>query len=328
MTNATNDKLDKLVLETLEILGVLGIPVADLPKRRKEKMAKAFLAVAGMKTTSSWVDVKDLNSGHKLLSREVLRYMNQHLKEKIADGSYDDIRRKDLVLPVEAGIVIKSVDNPLANTNDGTRRYALSPEYATLIRQYDTDTWDANLKTFLSGTQTLTDRLNKQRQLATIPVKLKSGAELLFSPSFHNQLQKAIIEEFLPRFGYGAEVLYVGDTEDKYLYLDKQTLKKLGFFEMAHDKLPDVLAFSKKKNWLYLIEAVHTSGEISELRKLTLTELAKKCSAELVFITAFLDRDTFRKYVKNIAWETEVWTASDPDHMVHFNGDKFLGPHT
>jgi adenine-specific DNA-methyltransferase len=45
-------------------------------------------------------------------------------------------------------------------------------------------------------------------------------------------------------------------------------------------------------------------------------------------VTAFPDRVTFRKFAKDIAWETEVWIADNPDHMIHFNGDKFLGPYT
>ncbi|MFS2517149.1 MULTISPECIES: BsuBI/PstI family type II restriction endonuclease [Parabacteroides] len=28
----------------------------------------------------------------------------------------------------------------------------------------------------------------------------------------------------------------------------------------------------------------------------------------------------------DIAWETEVWIAENPGHMIHFNGDRFIGP--
>ncbi|MEO1808710.1 MAG: BsuBI/PstI family type II restriction endonuclease, partial [Bacteroidota bacterium] len=158
-------------------------------------------------------------------------------------------------------------------------------------------------------------------------VKLPSGLALEFSIGKHNDLQKAIIEEFLPNYGFGAAVLYVGDTSDKYLYLDKKGLEKLSFFEISHQELPDVIAYSKKKNWLYLIEAVHSSGPISELRLLQLQKLTANCSAEIVYVTAFLNRAKFRQFVADIAWETEVWIADNPEHLIHFNGDKFLGPY-
>ena len=157
-------------------------------------------------------------------------------------------------------------------------------------------------------------------------MNLSSGLELAFSEGEHNELQKAIVEEFLPRFGYGAEILYIGDTSNKYLYLDKKKLEELNFFEISHEELPDIVAFSRKKKWLYLIEAVHSSGPISELRLLQLKKLTINCTVDLVFVTAFLNRKKFRQFIQDVAWETEVWIAENPDHLVHFNGEKFLGP--
>ena len=160
-----------------------------------------------------------------------------------------------------------------------------------------------------------------------VPAKLPSGKLLRFSPGEHNQLQKAIIEQFLPYYGHGAEVLYVGDTAAKYLVLEKARLKELSFFELAHGELPDVVAYSAEKNWLYLIEAVHSSGPISPLRLLELQKLTEECTAEIIYVTAFLDRETFRKFMADIAWETEVWIADAPQHVIHFNGHRFLGPY-
>ena len=97
--------------------------------------------------------------------------------------------------------------------------------------------------------------------------------------------------------------------------------------EISHEELPDIIAYSKEKNWLYLIEAVHSSGPISEIRLLQLQKLTEKCTADIVYVTAFLNRPKFRQFMAEIAWETEVWIADNPDHMVHFNGDKFLGPY-
>lgn len=121
--------------------------------------------------------------------------------------------------------------------------------------------------------------------------------------------------------------MYVGDTADKYLHLDKDALRDLIFFEISHEELPDIIAHSAEKNWLFLIEAVHSSGPINEIRLLQLKKLTEKCTAAIIYVTAFLDRTTFRKFMADIAWETEVWIASNPDHLIHFNGEKFLGPY-
>jgi type II restriction enzyme len=138
-------------------------------------------------------------------------------------------------------------------------------------------------------------------------------------------LKKAIIEEFLPRYGADCSVLYIGDTSNKSLHIETEELKKLNFFELSHDELPDIIAYSNKHNWLYLIEAVYSSGPMSETRVLELRKMLKDCKAELIFVTAFLTRTDFRKWQMDIAWETEVWTADHPDHLVHFNRHKFLG---
>ena len=112
------------------------------------------------------------------------------------------------------------------------------------------------------------------------------------------------------------------------LYVDEEQLKSLKFFELSHDKLPDIIAYHAQNNWLYLIEAVHSSGSISETRLLELKKLTENCTADIVYVTAFLNRVEFKKWITDIAWETEVWIADNPDHLIHFNGDKFLGSYS
>ena len=316
------------VNEALEILGALGVPVEGLTLRRQEKMAKAFLAVAGMQPKTPWADAKDSADGRQLLSRQVTAAMNLFWDEAIADSSYDDIRRKDLVMPVAALVVLNSAKNPNANTNDGTRGFALNPAAANAIRAFGTLQWHKEVAAFLQGRQSLAEQLQRQRNLARIPVQIKDSLTLTFSPGAHNLLQKQVIESFLPIFGFGAQVLYVGDTANKNLFVDKAGLAELAFFELAHDKLPDVVAYSKAKNWLYLIEAVTTVNPISELRRRTLALLTAQCKADVIYVTAFADRTAYKKFAHDIAWETEVWIADAPEHMIHLNGDKFLGPHS
>jgi hypothetical protein len=46
-----------------------------------------------------------------------------------------------------------------------------------------------------------------------------------------------------------------------------------------------------------------------------------------VYVSAFPDGKTFGRYRRAIAWESEVWIADAPTHMIHFNGNRFLGPY-
>lgn len=308
--------------EALAILSSVGIPLANKTSRSLERMAMAFMAVAGV--TKNWEEASDTRF---LKTREVIQFINQNFEENMSPSSYDNIRRKDLKLLVVGDFILNRSDKPLAATNDPTRGYSLSKEFKELIQTYGTPAWEESLETFMSERPALDKLLARQRNLTKVPIKLPSGASIFFSSGKHNDLQKAIIEEFLPRYGYGCEVLYVGDTADKFLVIDEQRLKELNFFELLHEELPDIVAYSPQRNWLYLIEAVHSSGPISEVRLLELKKLTEHCKAELVFVTAFLTKSEFRTWAKEIAWETEVWIAENPDHLIHFNGDKFMGPY-
>lgn len=321
ITRSTKSQsVQKIINEALGILDSVGIPLNTKTERGMEKMAVCFLAVAGVKKDWSKA-VENAN----LKSRDIITIVNENFEEKISSGSYDDIRRKDLKLLVLADIIINSGVNKGSATNDPTRGYALHPDFKNLIVTYKTADWKSTLQTFNENKPSLAEILSRKRNLEQIPVKLPNGKPLELSLGEHNILQKEIIEQFLPRFGSDCSVLYIGDTSNKSLHMEIEELKKLNFFELSHDELPDIIAFSEKNNWLYLIEAVHSSGPMSEIRVHQLKKLLKDSKAELIFVTAFLNRTEFRKWVIDVAWETEVWIADNPDHMIHFNGHKFLG---
>jgi hypothetical protein len=320
--NQKSSKIVQLLEEAIRILVSVGIPISGKTERSLEKMAMSFLAVAGVK--KQWNEATDTLF---LKTREVIEVINQHFEENISAGSYDDIRRKDLKLLVIAGFIVNSADKPNAATNDPTRGYSLSNEFKNLIHHFGTPNWQPSLDIFMYNRPTLTDLLARKRDIPKVSIYLSNGKLLELSIGKHNDLQKAVIEEFLPRYGQNCELLYIGDTTHKMLYWDDVTLKKLQFFELAHEQLPDIIAYDATRNWLYLIEAVHSSGSISEVRMLELKRLTQKCTADLIYVTAFLTKVEFRKWVTEIAWETEVWIAENPDHLIHFNGGKFLGPY-
>jgi adenine-specific DNA-methyltransferase len=161
-----------------------------------------------------------------------------------------------------------------------------------------------------------------------IPVITTDGTVLSLTPGEHSVLIKAIIEEFAPRFAPGANLVYAGDTGDKMGRFDEILLRSLGVVVDQHGKMPDVVLYWKERNWLMLVESVTSHGPVDSKRHEELTKLFAKSTAGLVYVTAFPSRATMAKYLSDIAWETEVWNADAPTHLIHFNGDKFLGPHS
>lgn len=318
--------IKRMVFGMLDIFKAIGIPV-DGTDRSLERMAKACMAVGQIKTSFS--EAQSSEDGLFLKSREVLAFENKHYKEQIADSSYDDVRRKDLKLPVEAGIVVNSSSMVGQATNNPSRGYALSPAFTKLLHNYGTDNWTNSLTVFVQEAQSLKEELERRRELQKVPVTLPGGKRINLSYGEHNDLQKAIIESFLPIYGFNAVVLYVGDTADKFLHLEQEALEQLNFFVLEHEELPDVVAYSAEKNLLYLIEAYHVTGEWSEVRVRKVKRKLEEsgCTANVVFFTAFENKNVFRQKAKDIAWETEVWIADAPEHLVHFNGYKFLEIH-
>ncbi|MBQ9561469.1 MAG: hypothetical protein IJV10_04210 [Prevotella sp.] len=309
----------------LDILEAVGIPLEQEGDRTKVRIAEAALAVAGIRRSFS--EAVSSDEKHFLTTRKIIEFENDYLEGNYSSGSYDDIRRHHLILLTTAGYVVNSSQLDTQSTNNPTRGYAASPMFAELLRSYGTKSWKKTLEYFKLKNEELKEQLARKRELERIPVILPSGVEVRLSAGEHNELQRDIIQKFLPVYGFGAEVLYLGDTTDKYLVREDEKLKALNFFELEHEELPDVVAYSKDKNLLFLIEAVHSFGQMGEIRVRKLKEKLQDCTAQLIFVSAFENKKIFRKFSADIAWESEVWIADNPDHMIHFNGYKFLEIH-
>ncbi|BCH63833.1 hypothetical protein RvVAT039_10490 [Agrobacterium vitis] len=91
--------------------------------------------------------------------------------------------------------------------------------------------------------------------------------------------------------------------------------------------MPDVIIYYPEKNWLLLIESVTSHGPVDGKRHGELAKLFASATPGLVYVTAFPTRRIMAKYLSEIAWETEVWVAEAPTHLIHFNGVRFLGPY-
>ena len=210
-------------------------------------------------------------------------------------------------------------------TNSPNYRYRLTDEMLLLVKTFQSSLWEDQKNNFLKSHQNLIDLYSSKKAVRKMPVKI-NGDEFTFSPGKHNQLQKFIIEEFAPRFAENSECLYVGDTIQKDLVKNEEKLKELGFEITLHDKMPDVVLYSEDKNWIYFVESVTSVGAMEPKRIKEIEGMTENVSAGKIYVTAFLDFKTFKKFSESLAWETEVWIADMPDHMIHLNGDKFLGP--
>lgn len=309
------------------ILAELGLP----ERQQNERSALTLLALCNLKKTDDWSDAEQVSMsvvGNKNNPKYegIMRFIAKNYGKRYAENSRETIRRQTLHQFVQAGIVDQNPENPGLPTNSKDNHYRLTREAIKVIRSYGTEEWDTGLKNFKDRIGTLRDKYSQKRKFEMLSVKLANGTELDFSPGKHNEVQITVIQQFAPRFAPGSILLYVGDTANKDLYSDIEGLNQLSIPFDEHSKLPDIVLYDKDRKWLFLIEVVTSHGPVSPKRIIELEALLKECKAGKVYVTAFPDFREFKKHTDDIAWETEVWLAEIPDHMIHFNGNRFVGP--
>lgn len=323
---AKSEQVQRVIRQALHIMQCLGLPIDEYTDRKKEKAAMALLAVADVKKPSEWKKMKSANDDYAVTTKEIIEFDNKYLEDNISPGSYDYVLRDDLKQLLIAEIVVKS--KPDANISNPTRGYKIAVEYAKLIRNYGQPDWGEQVATFNRMHPSYQERLTPSRNIPLIPVCTPDGKVFSLKEGEHNIIQKLVIEDFLTRFGYGATLLYVGDSDNKFgVCFEKDKLIELGFSDLKQGKLPDIVAYSEDKDWIYMIEAYHTSNPITPERKKELLKIMGTCSNKGIFVTAFENVTSYRTCPESLAWETEVWIATDPEHMIHRNGSRFLGPY-
>jgi adenine-specific DNA-methyltransferase len=308
------------VLEARRLLRELGFP----PPQTNHRSALVLLALLGLEPEESWATC----SSPALGITELMSWFAEHYGKTYAPNTRETVRRQTVHQFLDAGLVVQNPDDPSRPVNSGRNVYQLIPEAVQAIRAWGTVEWDGAKASFLGRVESLRERYAQAREMERIPVVIAGGAELSLSPGGQNVLVKSIIEEFLPRFAPDSRLLYVGDTEDKWAHADLDAIAALGVEFDPHGKFPDVVVHYTSKNWLLLVEAVTSHGPVNPKRHGELKRLFGESSAGLVFVTAFLTRKDFSRYMSEIAWETEVWIAESPAHMIHFDGQRFLGPYS
>lgn len=252
--------------------------------------------------------------------------MEDRYRRTYAPNTRETVRRQVLHQFVQARIADYNPFAPGLPTNSPRAHYAINEDALDAIRKFGTPDWEAAAREFIRKHGALLEVYERKRAGRLVPIQLPSGKRLKLSPGKHNKVQKAVVEQFAPRFAPGAKLLYLGDTAKKKMFLDTRSLDALGISMTDHDKLPDVVLHDATRNWLFLVEAVTSHGPMSPKRVFELEEMLAACPAGLVYVSAFPDMTEFRKHTRNIAWETEVWIAEMPDHLIHYNGDRLLGP--
>ena len=302
-----------------EILAALGFAL----KQSNEAAAYTLLALLDLKPGQSWNEASAPLRG----ITPIIDFVAAAYGVRYAPNTRETIRDEAVKYFVEAGLMVRNPDDPGRPINSGKTVYQVEPHALALIRTFNTLEWSGKLKAYLVSCDRIRKELERGRKLARIPVKLPSGKTVTISPGGQNPLIKIVIEEFCPRFVAGGIVLYIGDAANKFLHLDADYLQRLRVAIPAPAKMPDVVVHDTRRNWLLLIEAVTSAGPVDGKRRKELKSLFSGCKAGLVFVTAFANRESMRSFLTQLSWETEVWVAEDPDHLIHFNGERFLGPY-
>lgn len=308
------------IRDAIHILEAIGMPKAQ----QNERSALCLLALLNLTPDKKWEQSEKTLMG----ITPIMEWINQHYEKDYAPNTRETIRRYTIHQFVEAGIVRYNPDKPDRPVNSPLTVYQIEDTVLEVLRFFGTLTWDDRLTAYLADHKPLAARYAMEREQNRIPVKIADGKEITLSPGDHSELIRAIIEEFGPRFVPGGVLVYAGDTGDKWGYVDAQLLSDLGVNLDAHGKMPDVILFCPKRNWLLLVEAVTSHGPVDGKRHAELSRLFSQSKAGRVYVTAFPSRFLMGRYVGEIAWETEVWQADAPSHLIHFNGERFLGPYT
>ena len=283
-------------------------------RQSNELAALVLLTLAGLPPRRPWAEA----SAPLLGITPIIESIATHYGVRYAPNTRETIRDEAVKFFAESGLLLRNPDQPSRPTNSGKTVYQIEPHALYLLQSHGSPAWDKNLAAYLATRATIRSEINRSRALARVPVTLPGGNKLTLSAGGQNPLIKAVAEHFAPIFTPGGVVIYLGDTETKFLHLDASYLAKLGITLDAAAKMPDVVIHDVRRNWLVLIEAVTSAGPVDGKRRSELKQLFKGSTAGLVFVTAFETRKAMQAFLGQISWESEVWIAEAPDHLIHF----------
>ena len=315
MTNTSH----KHITKANQILISLGLPRAQ----HNERSALCLLALLNLTPHKKWARAENPLIG----ITPIMDWAREQYQKEYAPNTRETFRRQTMHQFVDAGIALYNPDMPDRPVNSPKAVYQIEPATLELLRCFGTKAWHDKLTDYLSRRETLATKYAKEREQNRIPVQIAEGKKITISPGEHSELIRTIIEEFGPRFAPGSVLIYAGDTGDKWGYFDAPLLASLGIDVDSHGKMPDVVLYYADRNWLLLVEAVTSHGPVDGKRHAELAHLFAEAKAGLVYVTVFPSRAVMARYLGDIAWETEVWVSEAPSHLIHFDGERFLGPY-
>lgn len=313
------DKKKKHIETANKIIVALGLP----REQQNERSALSLLALLNLTPGKLWAKAENPLVG----ITPIMNWARDHYGKEYAPNTRETFRRQAMHQFCDAGVAIYNPDAPDRPVNSPKTVYQVAPIVLRLLRTFGTKEWNENLTAYLAKRETLVAKYAKEREQNRIPVEIEPGKKITLSPGEHSELIRAIIENFAPRFAPGSVLIYAGDTGEKWGYFNNTLLADLGVRVNAHGKMPDVILHFTEKNWLLLVESVTSHGPVNSKRHVELKKLFAKSKAGPVYVTAFPNRSIMSRYLGEIAWETEVWVADAPSHLIHFNGTRFLGPY-
>jgi hypothetical protein len=313
------NKRQQRLTEALSILAELDLP----PAQRNERTALCLLALLDLIPARAWAEATAPLIG----ITPIMEWSARHYGKHYAPNTRETFRRQSMHQFIQAGIAVYNPDKPDRAVNSPHAVYQIAVDLLDVLRAFGTPTYRTAVEKWLTRRSSLSRTYARERAMKRVPVQIEAGRKIQLSPGEHSTLIKAVIDEFLPRFAPGGMLVCVGDTGDKFGYFDASLLARLNVTLDSHGKMPDVVLYWSERNWLLLIEAVTSHGPVDGKRHLELAQLFSKCSAGLIYVSAFPDRKVFQKHFASIAWETEVWLADAPSHLIHLNGSRFLGPY-
>lgn len=291
--------------------------------RTNERSAMTLLALAQLGPHDTWADAASPMLG----TRAIMDWIDEKFGFRYAPNSREQIRRGTLHQFVQALLVVQNPDDPDRPTNSDKNCYQLHPRALEVIRAYGSAEFPVLLNAYLADVPGLKALYDAAREMHRVPVTLPGGRALTLSPGGQNVLIRQMIDDFCSYFTPGGQVLYVGDADAKWAFFEQTALADLGVVVDQHGKMPDLVVYLPEKNWLVLMEAAPSHGPVDATRHRELAELFARSTAGLVYVSCFPSRATMRKYLPEIAWETDVWCADNPTHLIHFDGERFLGPY-
>jgi len=292
-------------------------------ERYNERSALVLLALLHLGPDDEWATA----SSPLLGTRAIMDWIADPYGLIYRANTRETIRRSTLHQFVEAGLVEENPDDPLRPINSPKWCYQVQSGALAVIRTYGTERFEQEVAAYLDAVPGLRAKYAAARELSRIPITLPGGETVLLSAGGQNALIRQMVDDFCSFFTPGGQLLYIGDADSKWAVFEEEALAALGVTVDQHGKMPDLIVYLPGRQWIVLLEAASSHGPVTAQRRAELGRLFQGATAGLVYVSCFPSRTEMRRYLAEIAWESEVWCADNPTHLIHFNGERFLGPY-